>query len=299
MKKILLTLTSVLFCAITFAQSVPQGINYQAVARDTLGNEITNQSLNIRFTIQKQIFIGSYLNQYQENHSVTTNDFGLFSVVIGQGISSMGILGNINWSSAHALKVEIDNGNGYIDMGVVPFMSVPFSFKAESAVTADNANPYDEIQNLSISGDTLFISSGNSIVLPSLTQTYSIGDVVHGGIVFWVSDSGKRGLVAARFDQHTLSDWYSAPDYISNPSYYDWFGAEFRDWRLPTKSELNEMYLTLYPQGIGDFYNGYYWSSTEISDVMAYDVLFNLGSATPIQGYKTIPRRVRAVRAFP
>jgi hypothetical protein len=34
MKKILSTLLSVLFCAITFAQSVPQGINYQAVARD-------------------------------------------------------------------------------------------------------------------------------------------------------------------------------------------------------------------------------------------------------------------------
>jgi hypothetical protein len=31
MKRTLLTLLSVLFCAITFAQSVPQGINYQAI----------------------------------------------------------------------------------------------------------------------------------------------------------------------------------------------------------------------------------------------------------------------------
>ena len=38
MKKILLTILSVLFCAITFAQSVPQGINYQAVARDANGD---------------------------------------------------------------------------------------------------------------------------------------------------------------------------------------------------------------------------------------------------------------------
>jgi len=37
MKRTLLTLLSVLFCAITFAQSVPQGINYQAVARDASG----------------------------------------------------------------------------------------------------------------------------------------------------------------------------------------------------------------------------------------------------------------------
>ena len=35
MKNILLILTSVLFCVITFAQSVLQGINYQAVAAAT------------------------------------------------------------------------------------------------------------------------------------------------------------------------------------------------------------------------------------------------------------------------
>ena len=38
MKKTILTLLSVLFCAITFAQTVPQGINYQAVARDANGD---------------------------------------------------------------------------------------------------------------------------------------------------------------------------------------------------------------------------------------------------------------------
>ena len=41
MKRTLLTILSVLFCAITFAQSVPQGINYQAVARDVNGS-VTN-----------------------------------------------------------------------------------------------------------------------------------------------------------------------------------------------------------------------------------------------------------------
>ena len=35
MKNILLILTSVLFCVITFAQSVTQGINYQAAAAAT------------------------------------------------------------------------------------------------------------------------------------------------------------------------------------------------------------------------------------------------------------------------
>ena len=50
MKKSLLLLVSVLFCAITFAQTVPQGINYQAVARDATGAELTNQNLIIQLS---------------------------------------------------------------------------------------------------------------------------------------------------------------------------------------------------------------------------------------------------------
>ena len=47
MKKIILGLLSVLFCAITFAQCVPQGINYQAVARDAAGAELNEMYFNI------------------------------------------------------------------------------------------------------------------------------------------------------------------------------------------------------------------------------------------------------------
>jgi len=51
MKKTLLTLLSVLFFAITFAQSVPQGINYQAVARDASGDVLFNDSLSVQLSI--------------------------------------------------------------------------------------------------------------------------------------------------------------------------------------------------------------------------------------------------------
>ena len=43
-KKILSTLLSILFCAVSFAQNVPQGINYQAVARDANGDVLMNQA---------------------------------------------------------------------------------------------------------------------------------------------------------------------------------------------------------------------------------------------------------------
>ena len=74
MKKILLTILSVLFCAITFAQSVPQGINYQAVARDANGDVLMNQALTIQFSFISDITTIPPTISWQETHQDTTND---------------------------------------------------------------------------------------------------------------------------------------------------------------------------------------------------------------------------------
>jgi hypothetical protein len=162
MKKTILTLLSVLFCAITFAQNVPQGINYQALARDAAGAELANDTLAVQFSI---ITSGSV--SWQETHTVTTNDFGLFTAIIGNGTTTNGGSSStfdlVDWgAAAHSLKVEIDYGNGYLDMGTTDFMSVPYSLHAK---TAANGSTTDELQTLSISGDTISISNGNFVVL--------------------------------------------------------------------------------------------------------------------------------------
>ena len=175
MKKTLLTLLSVLFCAITFAQSVPQGINYQAIARDASGDVLMNQALTIQFSVISDITILTV--SWQETHTVTTNDYGLFTAIIGQGTSTSGGSSStfdlVDWgAAAHSLKVEIDYGNGLVDMGTTDFMSVPYSLHAK---TAANVDPTDELQSLRLSGDTLFIeiqgsvNSGNYIILPTPT----------------------------------------------------------------------------------------------------------------------------------
>ena len=38
---------------------------------------------------------------------------------------------------------------------------------------------------------------------------YEIGDFAHGGIVFWVDDTGQNGLVCAKTDQSTGLRWYA------------------------------------------------------------------------------------------
>jgi len=138
MKKQLLLLASALFCAITFAQTVPQGINYQAVARDATGSELTNQALTVRLSVMSGASTGTL--SWEETHSVITNDFGLFTAVIGQGAStglgSSSTFSEVDWgSAAHYMKVEINTGSGYVDMGTNELLSVPYALQAGKLVS--------------------------------------------------------------------------------------------------------------------------------------------------------------------
>jgi len=114
--------------------------------------------------------------------------------------------------------------------------------------------------------------------------------------VFYVSPDGKNGLVVATIDQSMSSNWYDASDVISNPSNHTLEGQKFRDWRLPTKYELNEMYVNLHQQGLGGFASFYYWSSTENGNNDAWVQDFNFGVQN--LGNKGATGIVRAVRAF-
>ena len=277
MKKTLSTLLSVLFCAITFAQSVPQGINYQAVARDANGDVLMNQALTIQFSVISDITTSAV--SWQETHTVTTNDYGLYTAIIGQGTStsvgSSATFDVIDWgASNHLLKVEVDYGGGLIDMGTTAFMSVPYSIYSVSSATLS-------------------------------AVTYSIGDIAQGGIVFNVSPDGTNGLVAATVDLITAGinlNWYNAFDAIASPFNHTLEGQKFQDWRMPTHYELNEMYLNI-GQGnalglgnIGGFANNGCWSSTEIDTSAAWAQSFSDGFQG--NGIKNNYGVVRAVRAF-
>lgn len=110
-----------------WAQS-PQGFNYQAVARDG-ANLLANQNLDVRFSL-----LNGGNSIYEEVHSVSTNDHGLFTTVVGTGAVINGIFGNIDWANGnYFLKVEVDLGSGFVNMGTAPLQSVPFSFYADKA----------------------------------------------------------------------------------------------------------------------------------------------------------------------
>lgn len=179
MKKLLATL--LLFVSIfAFGQTVPQGINYQAIAIDEsgkpipgvdiVGSPINDAEIGVRISILENSPTGAVL--YQEEHEVLTDQYGMFNLVIGQGLQvSPDPFSSIDWIGDKYLQVElsVDNNGDFKLSAVQQLMSVPYAFLADRALNVDDADadPTNEIQNLSVSGDSLTISAGNTVVLPS------------------------------------------------------------------------------------------------------------------------------------
>ncbi|HEY4798129.1 MAG TPA: hypothetical protein VII99_03530, partial [Bacteroidia bacterium] len=91
----------------SFGQA-PQGINYQAIARDASGNPLVSTSINVEFKIHKTSATGAVV--YDENYNSTaTNTFGLFTLLIGKGAPASGNFSTIIWgSNAFYLEVLIN-----------------------------------------------------------------------------------------------------------------------------------------------------------------------------------------------
>ena len=102
---------------------VPQGFNYQAVVRGDDGQVLSNQE-NILITVELRE-AGSIV--YVEEHLVATDQYGLFSIVIGQGYWFTGsdVFEDVDWSSGDDYFIEIFfNGSS---LGQKQLWSVPFA----------------------------------------------------------------------------------------------------------------------------------------------------------------------------
>ncbi|MCX6272865.1 MAG: hypothetical protein NTU44_16970, partial [Bacteroidetes bacterium] len=122
-----------------FAQS-PQAIKYQAVARNTSGNILVNQVINMRIGILSGGPDGTSL--YQETHTVATNAYGLVNLEIGRGTLLSGNFSTIQWGQgSYFVKVEVDEngGNNFSLLGVSQLLSVPYALHANTASDASTA----------------------------------------------------------------------------------------------------------------------------------------------------------------
>jgi hypothetical protein len=196
----------------SFAQS-PQKMTFQAVVRNSGNALVTSGNVGFQFSILQGSPTG--LAAYIETQSTVTNANGLATLVIGDGTPVAGSFASIDWSTGpYYLKCDTDptGGTAYTVTSTTQLLSVPYALYAEDAgniptnvsaftndagyITSPNdadSNPTNEIQSLSISGQTLSISGANSVTLPgssgnTLDQSYDQGGAGAGRII--TADAG-------------------------------------------------------------------------------------------------------------
>src|SRR4026208_2420283 len=172
MKKILLPLF-IAVSSFVYGQ-VPDQINYQAVARNSVGNVLPNRKITVRLSIRDVNATGTTL--YKETRTITTNNFGLFNIAIGSpgADNSTGTINGINWgSAAKFIQVEVDpdGGSGFINMGAAQLLSVPYALYAGNSGTSSPTGSAGGVltgtyPNPSIADSAITLSMIASGVLP-------------------------------------------------------------------------------------------------------------------------------------
>ena len=165
---------------------------------------------------------------------------------------------------------------------------------------------------------------------------HTIGESYGGGIVFYVYDGGQHGLIAAATDQSAGVQWYNGTYNINtgttgsgvgsgamntsliiamqmNNNIAGNFAAKvcadysvlvgdvtYGDWYLPSKYELNLLYLQ--KDVVGGFVTNVYWSSCDAYGVFEWGIDYSWGQYFPGGGQdyfqKNFALCVRAIRSF-
>ncbi len=224
----------------------------------------------------------------------------------------------------HAKTAENVTNDQVDDADADPNNEIQTISRTGTTVTLNNGGgTFEDSVGVYTAGTGIDIT--NNVISTSGTCGLSIGDTYAGGIIFFLDGSGCHGLVAKATDEPGFYQW-------SSTSFNTWAfasgiygGAQntkksiakavanasicpaasvcdnltsggYTDWYLPSKDELDMMYVNLHIQGLGGFATAYYWSSTEFGLDYAWFQIFNDGSQ--YSNVKNSNYYVRAIRAF-
>jgi hypothetical protein len=138
LKKISSFMMALAISGTLFAQ-VPQKFNYQGIARDTKGNPLANQAMSLKLSI---LPTADALNpEYEEMQLVNTNEYGLYTLQIGNGNPIYGEMKAVKWETGNKyIKVAIDpmGGSDFKEAGTNQLLSVPYAIYADKAGVAVN-----------------------------------------------------------------------------------------------------------------------------------------------------------------
>lgn len=312
MKKttLLLTFGILLLTLIVNAQNLPNAFNYSAVARDASNQILANTTLGIQITILKSSPSG--VSQYVENHSIKTDAFGLFNLVIGAGAVQSGSMESVVWySDTYYLKIGMDatGGTNFLTVGTTQLLSVPYSMHAKTA-------------------DSVLFGGGTG-------GKHFIGEQFGGGVIFhlWKDSTGtEHGLIVDKSDLSNSVWSNNDQTWVGLQAQSSWNGLKNSngivgqsghtnsaaalclnsnrggqsDWYLPSMHELNLLWNNYFTvartlsqiSGATELEPDYYWSSTEDKVNLLSAWVFNFFHGETINYTKGYLGYVRAIRAF-
>ncbi|MEA1874634.1 MAG: hypothetical protein U9N51_09455 [Bacteroidota bacterium] len=240
MMKIKQLLIPILLVLSSLGYAQTTSISYKALVKN--GTEIyASQNLDVHFLIYNGNPASSGILVYQETHnSVLSDDNGIIILNIGDGETSDD-WNAVLWNQSDVfISTEFDIGSGFVDMGTQSFQYVPYAKYAENAnnvfsgeysdlsgapttvssfsndanyLTSEvDGSVSNELQALSLIGDQLSISDGNSVTLPAGTAyTAGSGIDITGGVIINSGDTDASDDFSGEY-----SDLSGAPTTVSS-----------------------------------------------------------------------------------
>jgi hypothetical protein len=295
---------------ITDLSSLQDGVNDADADPNNELQTVSFSSDTLYLSSGGQVYLGTYGIDFVDDADADAMNEIQDLQLSGNGLT----ITNNGTATSIDLSGYLDNTDTQLDETAVDvFVSNNGYITSPDDADADSTN---EIQTIPRTGTTVALSNGGGTfedsvgvyisgtgiditnnVVSSTEPTYTIGLWPElGGFVFWISADGKHGLVADTQDQDQGGvSWENCQDFISKPSNHSVNGQKFRDWRVPTKYELNELYLQ--QSVIGGFAPAKYWSSTEINSNQAWSQFF-LNGVQNSNYLKSSTFFLRSVRAF-
>lgn len=154
---------------------VPQKFNYQGIARDAKGRVLTFQPMTLKISLL--ITQDAAVAEYEEVHNIVTNEFGLYTLQIGNGKALTGDMKNIKWETGNIyIRVAIDpkGGNNYVNTGTSQLLTVPYAIYANQAGFANRTSESEHNHTRSGTVSTSAVGPGNANLLAKFTAANTI-----------------------------------------------------------------------------------------------------------------------------
>ncbi|MDB9976293.1 hypothetical protein OAD59_00430 [Flavobacteriaceae bacterium] len=142
------------FLTIGHAQS-PEKFTYQSIIKNSSGYLLKSQDVGLKISVLFNSSNG--IAVYSEEHTVESNNNGLVTLIIGEGVSS-DVFSDIDWGGGEFfLKVEVDpeGGVNYVMEQTSQLLSVPYALYAGNSGSNLNLLGQDYIN---LTGQTLTIN---------------------------------------------------------------------------------------------------------------------------------------------